>query len=357
MACTISEEAEAKISKILTHMDKKPANDFVIVGCGGHVVTPSALYELTLTVFGFNVMVPVLVVPGQSDEMILGSNAIRWLISQIKVSFDETTDCPPQRDIRKDNLPGLMSLLSDSMSCDPGKKPIKVGTAKLKRSVTLQPLTEHLVWAKLPTSDVSLVGCSVIIEPTQSKCRPRQILVGRVVASLYADGCVPVKIVNPTEKPLTLRRNAKVADVSTCVSVHDFTKTECIQSNKQYTKDSVKTPVTDEDMSHILSDIGLQDLDLSSCEVSMEWKNELLQIIRQYEYIFSRHKMDCGDATDFVHRIRLVDDKPFRLPYRRVPPCHYEKLRTALSEMEELGIVRKSQSEYSSPLVLVVKPN
>lgn len=67
--------------------------------------------------------------------------------------------------------------------------------------------------------------------------------------------------------------------------------------------------------------------------------------------------MDCGEATDFVHRIRLVDDKPFRLPYRRVPPCHYDKLRTALNEMEELGIIRKSQSEYSSPLVLVVKPS
>lgn len=52
-----------------------------------------------------------------------------------------------------------------------------------------------------------------------------------------------------------------------------------------------------------------------------------------------------------------MDDKPFRLPYRRVPPCHYDKLRTALTEMEELGIIRKSQSEYSSPLVLVVKPS
>ena len=68
-------------------------------------------------------------------------------------------------------------------------------------------------------------------------------------------------------------------------------------------------------------------------------------------------KMDCGEAKDFVHRIRLVDDKPFRLPYRRVPPCHYDKLRTALDEMEERGIIRKSQSEFASPLVLVVKPN
>lgn len=90
---------------------------------------------------------------------------------------------------------------------------------------------------------------------------------------------------------------------------------------------------------------------------SLQWKDKLLQIIEQYESIFSRHKMDCGEATDFVHRIRLVDDKPFRLQYRRGQPCHYDKLPTALNEMEELGIIHKSQSEYSSPLVLVVKPN
>ncbi len=46
---------------------------------------------------------------------------------------------------------------------------------------------------------------------------------------------------------------------------------------------------------------------------------------------------------------------PFRLPYRRIPPAHYQKLRIALTEMEEQGIIRKSVSEYASPLVLVWK--
>lgn len=41
---------------------------------------------------------------------------------------------------------------------------------------------------------------------------------------------------------------------------------------------------------------------------------------------------------------------------RIIPPCHYDKLRTALNEMEEMAIIRKSQSEYASPIVLVVKP-
>uniref|UniRef100_A0AAV2MMH4 ribonuclease H n=1 Tax=Knipowitschia caucasica TaxID=637954 RepID=A0AAV2MMH4_KNICA len=57
----------------------------------------------------------------------------------------------------------------------------------------------------------------------------------------------------------------------------------------------------------------------------------------------------------YTHRVRLTDDRPFRLPYRRVPPAHYQKLRQVLGDMEERGIIRKSTSEYASPLVMVWK--
>lgn len=94
-----------------------------------------------------------------------------------------------------------------------------------------------------------------------------------------------------------------------------------------------------------LDDLGLKDIDLDSCEVSESWKEKLLQVIEKYETIFSHHKMDCGEAKDFVHRIHLLHDSPFRLPYRRVPPSHYQKLKTALDEMEVKGIIRKPKSE------------
>ena len=159
----------------------------------------------------------------------------------------------------------------------------RIGTAKLKRCVNLQPMSEHLVWAKLSTPDVSAVGNTVIIEPTQSKCRPAQILVGRVVTPLWGDGWVPVKIVNPTEKILTLKRNAKVADVSSCSSVQDLPEPVSIQSNVQHTQSSSPAPRSEEEISHVLTEMGLQDLDLSSCEVSPEWKDKLMQIIVQFE--------------------------------------------------------------------------
>lgn len=69
------------------------------------------------------------------------------------------------------------------------------------------------------------------------------------------------------------------------------------------------------------------------------------------------HDRTLGKAKDFVHQIRLSDRKPVMLPYCRLSPSHYEKLRVALNEMEERDIIRKSTSEYASPLVLVWKKN
>ena len=56
--------------------------------------------------------------------------------------------------------------------------------------------------------------------------------------------------------------------------------------------------------------------------------------------------MDCGEASEFVHKIHLVDERPFRLRYRRVPPGHYEKLRTALNDMEEASFVNPTVSTH-----------
>eukprot|EP00064_Thunnus_orientalis_P026299 superscaffoldBa00016203_g26798 len=173
---------------------------------------------------------------------------------------------------------------------------------------------------------------------------------------------------------MTLRRNCKIAGVSPCVALEDF-DTDYLYVNDQ--PDDVKCTVTrtvdqtdtgseksltvDSDCSAgrpsstTLHDLGLQDIDIDSSHLSPFWKAKLVDLLAKS--VFSRHGLDCGKAKDFVHCIQLSDSKPFRLPYRRLSPSHYEKLRVVLNEMEECDIIRKSASGYASPLVLVWKKN
>ncbi|KAK7879157.1 hypothetical protein WMY93_034063, partial [Mugilogobius chulae] len=192
-------------------------------------------------------------------------------------------------------------------------------------------------------------GSTVIVEPTSSKAMPRSVLVGRLVTPLWGDRWVPMTIVNPTDKPITLKRNCKLADVSPCLAIEDFdvfqgmhVATKDNQSDSEDKSHVPQTPSNVSDIAKCLSDLGLGDLDIDSCQVSDACKLRLAQLLIEYQDIFSRHSLDCGEVQGYTHRIRLTDDRPFRLPYRRVPPAHYQKLRQVLSDMEEKGIIRKS---------------
>lgn len=97
--------------------------------------------------------------------------------------------------------------------------------------------------------------------------------------------------------------------------------------------------------------LGLGDLDIESCDTSTQSKAKPVELIVEYDDIFPRDPLDCGEAKGFVHHIHLTDDQPFPMPYKRVPPAHYQQLRQVFTDMEEKGIICKSISEYVSPLV------
>lgn len=116
--------------------------------------------ELMLTAYGHKASVPVLVVDGQTDELIIGSNLIKHLIRVMKTSkFFETqsTGCT-------DDEEQLFSLLANVESLQGSDVPDKVGTLRLKQAVTLEPMQEHLVWARLRNTQSVSAGSAVVIE-------------------------------------------------------------------------------------------------------------------------------------------------------------------------------------------------
>lgn len=88
MACTLSETAEASLLASASTLTMCCATDGVIIGWGDHRVTPTATYDLSVCVYKCKMITPVLIVPGQTDEMILGSNAIKSLLTLMKNTDD-----------------------------------------------------------------------------------------------------------------------------------------------------------------------------------------------------------------------------------------------------------------------------
>lgn len=383
MACTISAEAEQKLlSAGAINFSAMNPSSVVLIGCGGQKVKPECAYELELTMFECKMLVPVLVVSRQQDEMIVGTNVLKHLLHHLKKSGNYWDLLSNPDESRGKETEMFLDLLANLQRWKGDKIPNKIGTVKLRQCVTLLPRHEHLIWGKLPNAVSISVGSTVMVEPTTSKAAQRNVLVGRLVTPLWGDRWIPMRVINPLDKPIVIKRNAKIADVHACIALEDFepicnrphvTLKQSYLQNAYHSQECAKlsTPSREQSQSvgsrkqtnHYsyvdtsLKKLDLEDLDIATCEVSDHWKQRLVDLVSRYEQIFSRGKLDCGEAARFVHRIRLTDDRPFRLPYRRVPPAHYHKLKQVLDEMEEKGIISKSTSEWASPLVLVWKPS
>lgn len=365
MACTLSEEAERELKSAGVALELSDTRtDIVLVGCGGVQVKPKSICELKMEVYDCTFRVPALVVPGQKDQLILGTNVIKHLLRHFRLSphFWQVLSKPESAEAPE--IVQFLNMLSGINRWRGDKMPDVIGTVKLAQAVTLLPKQEHLVWGRLPASSPLSEGSAILVEPPKSQTHKKGVIVCRTVVSMSGDRWVPVRILNTCDKPITLRRNAKVADASACVAVEDLevasdqnpSETLRVQS-QTVCSDAQSSPPSCPSLRDSLQKMGLEDLDLDSCEVSDHWKAQVLQLIHRYEDVFSKGKLDCGLAKDFVHRIHLSDDRPFRLPYRRVPPRQYHKLRQVLTEMEERELIRKSNSEWASPLVLVWKKN
>lgn len=364
MACSISERGVEKLSSACVLPEKQHSEEnIILVGCGGLETRPEGFYDLEMQILGVSFVVPTLIVPGQLDDLIVGSNVIKHLLHELK-SDDSYWDLASRREYQSD--PGIEHFLSMFTNVDRwkgGAIPDKIGTVKLTQAVTLLPRHEHLVWGRLPANVPMSPGSTVVIEPTNSKAMPRDILVGRLVTPLWGDRWVPLTVVNPTDREITLKRNSKLADVSPCLAIEDLEvfqglnvpKETCVPDKEKQQPFISCSASSTAQLSSRLAELGLGDIDVDSCQTSEACKTRLIQLLIDYQDIFSKHPLDCGEVKDYTHRIRLTDERPFRLPYRRVPPAHYQKLRQVLTDMEEKGIIRKSSSEYASPLVMVWK--
>lgn len=317
MACTISEEAEQRLllDSVLSQR-QEPAQRIILVVCGGVQVSPKCIYDLELSLYGVKCMVPVLVVPGQKYDVMLGTNMLKYVLHQLKNDTDywKLISRNTQGSSDSDQFLGMMASLTRWRGED---VPERVGTVKLTQAVTLLPKQEYLLWGRLPSNMPKSPGSTVIVEPTTSKCVPRSIMVGRVVTPLWGDGWTPMKVTNITDKPITLRRNSKLADVSPCVAAEDLTLFQGTCQREDDTSEVTRVKQEDiTDLKERLQKSGLGDVDVDHCEVSPSTKLQLVTLLEKYQDVFSKHHLDCGEAKGFVHKIRLTDDRPFRLMYR-----------------------------------------
>ena len=67
---------------------RQSEENIVLIGCGGQLTQPAGIYDLELELYGTRCIVPTLVVAGQSLDLIVGSNVIKYLLRSMRSSSE-----------------------------------------------------------------------------------------------------------------------------------------------------------------------------------------------------------------------------------------------------------------------------
>lgn len=145
MACSLGSQVLPLLEQAKAiSPDSISPTSVILIGCGGTRTSPVGVCELQMKVLDCCISVPTLIVEGQSDDLILGSNVIKHLIRVLKrsLNFWEKISLSDKPAAEEEKLLQLLAAVETWRGSD---RPDKVGTVKLRHAVTLEPMKEHLV--------------------------------------------------------------------------------------------------------------------------------------------------------------------------------------------------------------------
>lgn len=80
-------------------------------------------------------------------------------------------------------------------------------------------------------------------------------------------------------------------------------------------------------------------------------------MLNGFSDVFSHHDLDFGHVTEVQHHIKLKDETPFKHRSCPIFPQDFEAVKKHLQTLLDAGIIRESESPFSSPIVVVRKKN
>ncbi len=94
---------------------------------------------------------------------------------------------------------------------------------------------------------------------------------------------------------------------------------------------------------------------IAHLNVPQEFKNKYINILYKHQQAISVNKYDLGLATNFKHKIHLKDNNPVYRKQFKIPEAHQNFIEQSLDEWLKLGVVKRANSLYNSPIFCVPK--
>ena len=224
------------------------------------------------------------------------------------------------------------------------KGPIKCSAYNKRVNVAIEPLDEH----KEGEGSFCAVPSYTFLKPGSQRVR--------------------VMIKNITARLITIKQGEKVARIEAANVVPQMLAPKIVEESVSVLSKSVqlgteseeksqetevdRTPLSAEQFEMLLTKLNFNE---GTKDWSPQQKDKAKQVLHEYSFLFAMNSTDLGKTDLVKHHIELRDYTPIKDRYRRIPPHQYEEVRKHLKEMLDIGAIRRSNSPWASPVVLVRK--
>lgn len=334
-------------------------------GAGGHAIPHYGVLHITLKVLDKELHnVPAFVVPvteyRSTVPLLVGTNVIRASKCHLEAEYGKQFLV-----VIKEKHPEWYTAMMEMGNTDPGGHNDCVGPACYTGRKMCVPAGKEVNVMCRVNGGPRRKTYTALIESNVNSQLPEGLIVGRVLAYVKK-GVVPVRVMNLSTRPIQIRPHAHLAEAFLVRDVLEWKgNRECPSGAEQLSPGNPNVAGNRSEVCQSQDQVIhpthnsctlFCTVDLSSAAVeSEEQRGHLKQLVEKNADIFSQHPMDFGHTKTMQHEIPLIDPKPFRLPYRKIPPSQWQDVRKLLKDMEEAGVIRPSKSPYASPIVVVVK--
>ena len=205
-------------------------------------------------------------------------------------------------------------------------------------------------------SDDERVEVNVVIEPTPSFTERYSLDVGRTLVNLNIGPTVFMRLVNATRQDVSVHQDT-VMGVAEDVENSDIIMVDTKESSSDNVSRSEEEHCTklkvvdDSTIPEHLKELYEQTIKGKSDHE----KTKIAKLLILAQDTFSKHDDDLGLTSVTKHIIDTGNERPIKQAPRRVPLAFAGEEITAIEKMKTQGIIRESNSPWSSPIVLVRK--
>ena len=183
-----------------------------------------------------------------------------------------------------------------------------------------------------PRAIDSILTILSMLEPNCKDTTCRGFLIARSVNTVQSANEVAIQITNIAPREVILYQGSQVADFYVGHRVMQIGSRSC-ESRQSNERPSV---------------------DLTGTDLTQSQKQKLENLIWEFRSLFVTEGGPTGRTSKVKHAI-ITNGLPVREPIRRIPHALQETVKLEVKKMLKDGVIRESNSPWSSPIVMIKK--